>query len=312
MSSTSLTHRNGREEPQLAGNIMRLPNFIIGGVIKGGTTSLNYYLKQHPDVFMSRFKEPRYFAYEPDNPDHVEGRGLRFPIRTLTEYAALFEEATTERAIGESSPHYLRSPQAPGLIKETIPDVRLIFSLRDPVKRAYSSYWHKVRLGIEDRPVEDALMEQDQAVQHGLYSRSLEKWNALFDPAQIKIILFEDLIRDTLGVFADLCRFLEVDDTFVPDLVVRNKGGAMKNQRLGRVYEQIKTHPLRQAIDPFVPAKLRQMMINTRNNNLEEPPPMPPLIAQRLYDFYREDVEKLESMINRNLSIWKNQAAPGR
>lgn len=79
----------------------------------------------------------------------------------------------------------------------------------------------------------------------------------------------------------------------------------MKNQRLGRFYEQIKTHPWRQAINPFIPERLRRQMISSRNNNLEEPPPMPPAIARRLYDFYRADVEQLELLIDRDLSIWK-------
>lgn len=284
---------------------MRLPNFIIGGAIKGGTTSLNFYLKQHPDVFMSRLKEPRFFAFEPDNPDHVEGKGLHFPIRSLEEYAALFSGVTKQRAIGEVSPHYLRSPQAPQLIKETIPGVRLIFSLRDPVKRAYSSYWHKVRLGIEDRPVEQALMENDQAVQHGLYYQSLVSWYSHFEPAQIKIIQFEELVRDPASVFADICRFLDVDDTFVPDFVVRNKGGTMKNYRLGRIYEQVKTHPFRQAIDPIIPRRLRQKMIDTRNNNFEEPPPMPAELARRLYDYYHDENKRLESLLGRDLSAWQ-------
>ena len=283
----------------------RLPDFIIGGAIKGGTTSLNYYLKQHPDVYMSVFKEPRYFAYEPDNPDHVEGRGLRFPIKTLAEYAALFADAGDVKAVGEASPHYLRSPRAPQLIRETIPDARLVFSLRDPVKRAYSSYWHKVRLGIETRPVETALMEHDQAVQHGLYHQSLVNWYGRFAAERIKIILFEDMVRNPAAVFADLCRFLGVDDTFVPDFVIRNKGGAMKNQRLGRLFEKIKTHPLRAAVDPLVPERLRRAMLDKRNENLEEPPPMPEDIARRLYDFYRDDVERLEGLIGRDLGGWK-------
>lgn len=285
---------------------MRLPNFIVGGAIKGGTTSLNYYLRQHPDVFMSPFKEPRYFAYEPDNPGHVEGDGLRFPIKTLEEYAALFDEASDHKAVGETSPHYLRSPQAPQLIKDTIPDVRLIFSLRDPVKRAYSSYWHRVRLGLEERPVEEVLREGDQAVLHGLYYATLQGWYSRFDPAQIKIILFDDLIRDALGVFADICRFLEIDDSFVPDLTVKNKGGALKNRRLGLFYEKIKKHPLRQAINPLVPDRLLQKMADTRDNNFEEPPPMPPAVARHLNDYYREDIGQLEALIHRDLSAWKN------
>lgn len=305
MSSTLQTYQIERDTPPVAGSTMHLPNFIIGGAIKGGTTSLNYYLKQHPDVFMSPFKEPRYFAYEPDNPDHLAGRGLHFPIRTLEEYAALFEGVTTEKAVGEASPHYLRSPQAPRLIQETIPDVRLIFSLRDPVKRAYSSYWHKVRIGIEERPVEDAFSENDQAVLHGLYGQLMAEWYARFDHSQIKIILFENLVRDGLGVFADLCRFLGVDDSFVPDLTVRNKGGVMKNQRLGRLYERLKKHPIRQAIDPLMPEGLRRKLMDTRNSNFEEPPPMPADMVSRLRAFYRDDIERLESLAQLDLSAWK-------
>lgn len=284
---------------------MRLPDFIIGGAIKGGTTSFNYYLKQHPQVFMSTFKEPRYFAYEPDNPDHVEGRGLRFPIKTLEEYAALFEGAGHDQLAGETSPHYLRSPVAPRRIREAIPNARIIFSLRDPVRRAYSSYWHRVRLGLEDRPVEEVLVEGDQAVSHGLYYATLQNWYDCFDKQQIMIVLFDDLVRDALGTFADICRFLGIDDTFVPDLTVRNKGGALKNQRLGRFYERLKKHPLRQAINPLVPEGLRQKMVDTRNNNFEEPPPMPPDLARRLYDYYRDENERLESLLGRDLSAWK-------
>ncbi len=285
---------------------MRLPNFIIGGALKSGTTSLNYYLKQHPEVFMSELKEPRYFAYEADNPDHVEGRGLRFPVKTLDEYAALFADAAGQKAVGEASPHYLISPVAPQRIKDTIPDVRLIFSLRDPIKRAYSVYWHDVRLGLENRPVDEALTEREYAVIHGLYYAWLRNWYDRFDPAQIKVILFDDLQRDAPRVFADLCRFLDIADAFVPDFTVRNKGGALKNQGLGRFYERIKTHPLRQAIDPLVPERVRALLLDARNRNFEEPPPMPAAVMRRLSDYYHDDIIQLEDFLHRDLSAWKN------
>lgn len=285
---------------------MRLPNFIIGGALKSGTTSLNYYLKQHPEVFMSELKEPRYFAYEADNPDHVEGRGLRFPVKTLDEYAALFADAAGQKAVGEASPHYLISPVAPQRIKDTIPDVRLIFSLRDPIKRAYSVYWHDVRLGLENRPVDEALTEREYAVIHGLYYAWLRNWYDRFEPAQIKVILFDDLQRDAPRVFADLCRFLDIADAFVPDFTVRNKGGALKNQGLGRFYERIKTHPLRQAIDPLVPERVRALLLDARNRNFEEPPPMPAAVMRRLSDYYHDDIIQLEDFLHRDLSAWKN------
>ncbi len=285
---------------------MQLPNFIIGGALKAGTTSLNYYLKQHPQVFMTEFKEPRYFAYEADNPDHVAGRGLRFPVKTPAEYAALFEGVNGQKAIGEASPHYLISPVAPRRIRETIPHARLIFSLRDPVKRAYSIYWHGVRLGLENRPVEEALTETEYAVTHGLYYAWLGNWYACFPPEQIKIVLFDDLQHDAHDVFADLCRFLEIDASFTPDLAVRNKGGALKNQGLGRLFERLKTHPLRRAIDPWLPARARALMIDARNRNFEEPPPMSDALRQRLIDFYRQDIAQLEDLLRRDLSTWKN------
>jgi len=288
-----------------------LPNFIIAGALKGGTTSLYYFLRQHPEVFMSSLKEPRYFAYEPDNPLHADGAGLHFPVKTLPEYAALFEAAVGgEKAIGEASPHYLISPVAPARIKELLPEVKLIFILRDPVKRANSVYWHSYRLGQEDRPIEQALTEEEYAVQHGLYYRYLRGWFDLFDPAQIKVILFDDFQRNALATFQDVCRFLGIDDQYVPDLAVRNKGGAPQHKRFGRLLERVKTHPIRQTIDPLVPKPLRRLLLDVRNRNLQETPPMPTELQQRLRAFYRHDVTELEHLLQWDLSSWKGEPRP--
>lgn len=291
--------------PALQNANVRLPNFVVAGILKGGTTSLNFSLKQHPQIYMCPMKEPRYFVYESNNPDHVEGRGLHFPIKTWEQYVALFAGAGDQPVVGEVSPHYMISPIAPQGIHDRLPDVRLLFSLRQPVKRAYSVYWHQVRLGNENRPVEEALGEHEYAVTHGLYARWLRNWYALFAPEQIKVVLFDDWQRDPQGTYADICRFLEIDDTFVPDMTVRNKGGAMKNARLGRFYERLKKHPLRHAFDPLVPQRVRSALIKTHDQNLQEPPPMPPALQQRLNAFYREDIAELEQMLQRDLSAWR-------
>ena len=284
---------------------MTLPNFIIAGALKGGTTSLYYFLRQHPEVFVSSLKEPRYFAYEPDNPLHADGAGLHFPVKTLPQYAALFDGATGEKAIGEASPHYLISPVAPLPIKELLPDVKLIFSLRDPVKRANSVYWHNFRLGQEDRPIEAALTGADYAVQHGFYYHYLRIWFDLFDRSQIKVILFDDLQRNSLATSQEVCRFLNVDDRFVPDLAVRNKGGTPRHKRFGRLLERVKTHPVRQAIDPLVPKPLRRLLLGVRNRNLQETPPMPEALARRLHDYFRDDITQLEGLLGVDLAAWR-------
>ena len=287
---------------------MRLPNFIVGGALKAGTTSLNSYLKQHPEVYMSPMKEPRYFAYDPAGSHNGNGedQGLHFPVTTLEEYGALFAGVTNETAVGEVSPHYIISTSAPQRIKAIVPDVRLVFSLRHPIKRAYSVYWQAVRLGNEDRPVEEALTDAEHRVRNGRYYALLRNWYEVFDAAQIKIILFDDLARDALGTFHDVCRFLAVNDTFVPDLTIRNKGGALKNQRLGRFYEQLKNSSLKQTIDPLIPQRLRDKMNDVRNQNFEEPPPIPPAVTARLQAYYRDDIEQLETFLGRDLSAWKN------
>ncbi len=137
-------------------------------------------------------------------------------MTTLEQYAALFDGATAELAIGEVSPHYIISPIAPrDRIKETLPDVKLIFSLRHPIRRSvpYSVYWQAVRLGNENRPVGQALTEAEHRIvpRNGRYYALLRHWYDVFEPSRIKDTLFDDLSRDALVVFHDVCRFFDMD-----------------------------------------------------------------------------------------------------
>src|ERR687896_1743852 len=118
---------------------MALPNFIVIGAAKAGTTALYWYLAEHPAVFMSRVKETNYFAFGLDG----EGRPLygdpevhRFPVKSLSEYEQLFADVGGATAVGAASPIYLECPQAAGRIPELLPGSRIICSLRHPVDRA--------------------------------------------------------------------------------------------------------------------------------------------------------------------------------
>ena len=169
---------------------MTLPNFLIIGAPKAGTTSLYSYFREHPAIFMPELKEPRFFGYE------GQGDRIRFPVRTLEEYTALFDAVTTETAIGEATPHYLVYPVAAQRIRDLIPEVRLIASLRDPVDRAYSVY----QMNLRNKGVNTGIpFVEAIRTDHNLretYADMLGRYVALFPPEQLKVILLEDLEAD--------------------------------------------------------------------------------------------------------------------
>src|SRR3954452_18181658 len=130
---------------------MTMPNFLILGAAKAGTTALYHYLKQHPEVCMSEIKETNFFALMgkpldfrgPGDDEHIN----RFSVTTWGDYQSRFPDRTDARAVGEASPLYLYSPDAPGRIARWMPKAKLVVILRDPVARAYSAFLHLVRGG---------------------------------------------------------------------------------------------------------------------------------------------------------------------
>ncbi|MGL6339568.1 MAG: sulfotransferase family protein, partial [Waterburya sp.] len=125
-----------------------MPNFLIIGAAKAGTTALHEYLQQHPQIYLTPTKETNFFAFEGEiiNFQGTGDEALKdFSITDLNTYQAEFEQVTQELAIGEACPSYLYYPQAATRIKQYIPDARLIVILRNPVERAYANFLHIVR-----------------------------------------------------------------------------------------------------------------------------------------------------------------------
>lgn len=146
---------------------MRLPNFLIIGAAKSGTSSLYRYLMEHPQVFMSPVKEPNFFALEGEqidfsNPAMAE-QVLPKLATDLDAYRTLFQDVQHEQAIGEASSWYLHSTRAPVRIRRHIPEAKLIAILRNPAQRAYSGYRMNVRDGWEPcATFDDALQDQER------------------------------------------------------------------------------------------------------------------------------------------------------
>ena len=220
---------------------MPLPTFIIVGAAKAGTTALYWYLTEHPAVFMSPVKETNFFAYGRD----ASGKLLygdpevhHFPIQTTAEYERLFDQSADAQAVGEASPIYLECPQAAGRIRAALPDVRLVASLRHPVERAYSDYLMYLRhRGERFDPARDLSPTAPWAtpdsrwMQVSRYHGQLERYYSTFPPSQVKVVLFDDLRRNALGLVQDVYRFVGVDAAFAPDFDTPHAQGGLPASR---------------------------------------------------------------------------------
>jgi len=288
---------------------MTLPNFMIIGVAKAGTTSFYHYLDQHPQVFMCPEKGSNFFGYEDARDWKWTEEGnpplLRhFQARTFEEYEAFFAGVTDEIAIGEASPQYFRCPTAAQRIHESLPHVKLVASLRNPADRAFSGFLMRTRRGEPVKGFHEELTADASHVRESLYYKRLKRYFDLFPRDQIKVIIFEEFKKDPANAIIGLFDFLGVDTNFVPDTSIRhNPAGIPKFRLLNRLF----FHPtlIRTAKSVF-PESVQEMLKQVQQQNLKVPPKFPPDLRAQLLKVYREDMLKLEGLLDRDLSIWLN------
>lgn len=184
-----------------------LPNFIIIGAMKCGTSSLAYYLSQHPDVFMSSPENIYYFSN-----DKNYNVGLPY-------YESYFNGADEYKAVGEASDDYTKALMrknevASERIKEILPNVKLIYIVRHPLRQIESAWLQRCADSSEVLPFNEAVMKSKyQYIQTANYSQMLEPYNKRFKQEQILVLFTEDLRKDPVGVLGPCFKFLEVDNT---------------------------------------------------------------------------------------------------
>jgi hypothetical protein len=296
---------------------MVMPNFLILGAAKTGTTSIYRYLKQHPDIYMSPAKEPRFFIFENEI---LQFNGIGDKIETakttLQEYQELFAKVRGEKAIGEATTMYLWSQKAPQRIKYYLPNVRLIAILRDPVERAYSNYLHLKQAKRE--PLDsfaEAIRQEPQRIKdnwwpfwyyqnQGFYYQQLQRYLALFAKEQIKVFLYEDLKTNPLKLLQDIFSFLELDASFKPDFSTKTRKAPLipKNKVLHSLIAQ--PNFLKSFLKPLLPKETRQQIVNKIEQKNLIKPQVSLEIRQQLITEYREDILQLQDLIQRDLSSW--------
>ena len=294
-----------------------MPNFLIIGAGKAGTSSIYHYLKQHPQVYMSPLKEPKFFALEGETLD-FQGPDKdivnRTSVNNLEDYQNLFQEASTEIAIGEASPVYLYDPKAPSKIKTYLPEVKLIAILRNPVERAFSSFTHLLREGFETLSFEQALAEEENRIQKkwaplwhyqqkGYYYEQLKRYYSIFKREQIEVYLYDDLRDNSTNLIQSIYKYVGVDDTFIPDLSKKNVSGNPKSRFVHDLFT--KDNQIKSLLKPLFPKQLRRNIADTAiEKNLGAKPMLKGETRHQLQQLYREDVLQLQDLIGRDLSAW--------
>lgn len=311
-------------------NTATMPNFLVIGAAKSGTTALYQYLRRHPQVYMTPRKHPKFFAYENEEiafrgpPPRLTG-GKPWAITDVQDYLTLFEGVEDEVALGEVSHSYLYRPTAAERIHRYIPDAKLIVILRNPVDRAYSHFLNMVRGGRE--PLEDfaeALAQEEDRIRAnwwpefhytrmGRYHKQLKRYFDLFGRDQISVYLYEEWDADTVAVLQDIFSFLGVDTSFKPELIRYKRSGIPKHRASYAFFMALES--ARPAVERMLPTahatRLARVAIGLKDRTIYKPP-LTPELRERLIDSQREDVLALQELIGRDLSGWlETKREPG-
>jgi hypothetical protein len=306
---------------------MKMPNFLVIGAAKAGTTALYHMLEQHPQIYMSPTKETNFFALEGDLKANFQIGGLhglgRNSVTTLEDYQALFNDVPDHvKAIGEASPAYLYVPEAPERIKHHLPHAKLIAILRNPVERAYSAFLFKSWQGHEPLlNFAEALQQEDVRITDkwhwivhyknmGFYYRQLSRYFAIFDRSQIMVCFYEDLQNHPQELLQSIYEFIGVDRDWVPDPSTRYlpTGGLPKNQLLHNlITKSLAIANSIKVVLKIIPKSWRLWIFYTindirRNNSNKQPLPIE--IRKQLIAEYHDDILKLQDLVQRDLSAW--------
>lgn len=299
---------------------MTLPTFLVIGTAKAGTTALYRYVGQHPDVYLSPLKEPRFFICDDGKCPTFTGPGddgyQRGIVSDIDAYRALFRPEG-ESAVGEMSPTYLYWPTSAERIAETLGDVKIIAILRDPVERAFSNYLMHVRAGLEDLDFESALEAEERRIElgwnpsfhyeaRGYYARQLRPYLERFDADRILLLFHDDLRARPLDLLQTIFRFLDVDPSVVPDLAERpNRSLVPRSVRVARLLSE--PSALVSGAGRALPRSARQRLRRRLTEANLKRPELSRSVRARLVERYESDNTALERIAGRDLAPWRRR-----
>jgi hypothetical protein len=271
-----------------------LPNFLVIGAMKAGTTSLHRYLREHPQVFMPEEKELDFFV-----PERNWGRGYSW-------YEAQFAGARGAVAVGEASPTYAMHPEfagIPGRVAELLPDVRLIYVVRHPIERMRSHYLHEVEKGRERAPIGRALVTDSRYLDASRYAMQLDQYLAGFSTQRLLVITTEQLRDERAATVRRVLAFLGVDPQWSDSRLLDREFHRTSDKRVRRplVAAALRV-PGTRALAGLAPRPMRRLA--SRGIDAGRTTAIPEAVEARLRARLRDDVARLRVHVGERFDGW--------
>jgi Sulfotransferase domain len=277
-----------------------LPNFLVIGAIKSGTTSLHRYLRSHPHVFTTQRKEPEFFNAESDvgNWD----RGLRW-------YEELFVDAGDAVAVGEASVSYTQYPLVQGVptrIAHVLPDVKLIYLVRHPIDRMVSHVWMRMRNGREKESTIDQALESDSHYLNiSRYAMQIDQYLEHFPLERILVVKSEDLRVEREPTLERIFTFLGVDPDLMREVPRREYGKGQDHRRTRRPVDAALRHvPGYHVLANVSPEPLKVLKRRLTTEQTVSRPSISSSLRQEFEGVLRDDVRRLRGYIREEFDGW--------
>lgn len=286
------------------------PNFLVIGAEKSGTTWLYNKLRQHPEIYLPLTKECHFFNKFNSNldvRDNYNKLGWEW-------YGRFFNEIPEKvKAVGEITPMYICDPVAPQRIAGDLPEVKLIYLLRNPIRRAYSHYWMAYRKGDIDKSFEEIVAEKDpRFIERGRYTRQLKNFYRLFPKENLKGYVFESFFQNPEEGLKDIFKFLGVELRNFPFKNNSQKVHAspkprskILNKVISKAAKKLRKNSFTFGLLDWFKSTGIAPKIKDWNNYPESYPPLSKSLFYELLEYYEEDIEILEKKEKFKLDIWK-------
>jgi hypothetical protein len=238
-----------------------LPTFLIIGAMKGGTTSLHGYLRQHPEIFMPERKELNFFVNEYTGPP-IEPPEERNWSRGVTWYERQFAGSEHDRAVGEASPNYSRHPTYPGVaerIAAVVPNVKLVYVMRNPIDRVLSHYLHDLANGRQQHSLHAAVRQDDRYLAPSRYATQVEHYFRVFSADQVLLLKSDDLLARRAETVRRVLDFIGVNGTVNLRLDFEAHRSSEKLERT-RALTFARQSRFRSLVPPPIRRRLRQLL----------------------------------------------------